>query len=52
MIFFASLKSLKKGVGSRSAPICHGSPTMVNMHKKNKDEENEESYFGRIGRRR
>jgi hypothetical protein len=28
-IFFASLKSLKKGVGSGSAPTCHGSPTLV-----------------------
>jgi hypothetical protein len=31
---FASLKSLKKGVGSGvgsgSAPNCHGSPTLVN----------------------
>jgi hypothetical protein len=29
--FFASLKSLKKGVGSRSGstPKCHGSPTLL-----------------------
>jgi hypothetical protein len=30
-IFFASLKSMKKGVGfgSGSAPKCHGSPTLI-----------------------
>jgi hypothetical protein len=28
MNFFSSLKSLKKGVGSGSAPKCHGSPTL------------------------
>jgi hypothetical protein len=27
--FFASLKSLKKGVGSGSASKCHGSPTLI-----------------------
>ncbi len=31
--FFASLKSLKKGVGSVSAPTCHGSPTLLRWDK-------------------
>jgi hypothetical protein len=31
IIFFASLKSLKEGVGSGSAPKCHGSPTLLKI---------------------
>jgi hypothetical protein len=27
--FFAFLKTVKKGVGSGSAPKCHGSPSLV-----------------------
>jgi hypothetical protein len=44
--------SISQRCGSGSAPICHGSPTLVNMHNKIKIGKMKRVILGRIGRRR